>query len=109
MLVVLVSSPNPVAAVCCSSVIRVSPVPGTGWPQGTRPNPPKWVYNTGGEPQWGNQEWHYYTDRAQNVSADGRGNLAISARRERLPGMANCRHGTCDITSGRITTKGKFS
>ncbi|WP_162795185.1 glycoside hydrolase family 16 protein, partial [Nonomuraea lactucae] len=67
-----------------------------------------WVHNTGGEPQWGNEEWQYYTNRPQNVSTDGDGNLAITARREKLPGMANCAYGTCDITSGRITTKAKF-
>src|SRR5262249_37448628 len=50
----------------------------------------------------------YYTNRPQNVSTDGQGNLAITARREQLPGMANCPYGTCDITSGRITTKQKF-
>ncbi|HCT75818.1 MAG TPA: hypothetical protein DGT23_04350, partial [Micromonosporaceae bacterium] len=77
--------------------------------QGTRPSSSKWVYDTGGEPQWGNEEWQYYTNRTQNVSTDGQGNLAITARRERLPGMENCQYGTCDITSGRITTKGKFN
>lgn len=75
---------------------------------GTKPSSSKWVHDTGGEPQWGNEEWQYYTDRAQNVSTDGQGNLAISARRERLPGMENCEYGTCDVTSGRITTKGRF-
>ncbi len=75
---------------------------------GTRPNSSKWVYNTGGEPRWGNKEWQYYTNRPQNVSTDGQGNLAITARRERLPGMANCPYGTCDITSARITTMERF-
>ena len=78
-------------------------------PAGTRPSSSRWVYDLGGEPRWGNQEWQYYTDRAQNLSTDGNGNLAVTARREKLPGMENCRYGTCDITSGRITTKGKFN
>ena len=91
----------------------------TGWtltwqdefndPQGTRPSSSKWVYDTGGEPQWGNEEWQYYTNRTENVATDGQGNLKISARRERLPGMENCQYGPCDVTSGRITTKGKFN
>lgn len=76
--------------------------------QGTKPDPTKWVHDVGGEPQWGNEEWQYYTDRKENVSQDGKGNLAISARRERLPGMENCQYGPCDVTSGRITTLGKF-
>ena len=78
-------------------------------PAGTRPSASRWVYDLGGEPEWGNQEWQYYTDRAQNLSTDGSGNLAITARKETLPGMEHCRYGTCDITSGRITTKGRFN
>ena len=78
-------------------------------PAGTRPSSSRWVFNLGGEPQWGNQEWQYYTDRPQNVSSDGNGNLAITARREKLAGMQNCPYGTCDLTSGRITTKGTFN
>ncbi|MFC9998439.1 family 16 glycosylhydrolase [Nocardia sp. NPDC127526] len=78
-------------------------------PSGARPDPAKWRYDTGGEPQWGNAEWQYYTDRPENVSVDGRGNLVISARRERLPEMAGCPYGTCDITSGRITTLDRFA
>jgi len=77
-------------------------------PEGTQPSSSNWVYQTGGEPQWGNEEWQYYTDRPENVSTDGQGNLAITALREQLPGMENCLYGTCDITSGRIATKGKF-
>lgn len=77
--------------------------------RGTPPDPRKWVHDTGGEPQWGNQEWQYYTDRTGNAALDGKGRLVLTARRERLPGMSNCRYGTCDITSGRLTTKGKFA
>lgn len=76
---------------------------------GARPDPGRWVYDRGGEPQWGNREWQYYTDRPENVSLDGRGHLVISARRERLPGMAPCEDGPCDVTSGRITTLGAFA
>ncbi|MGW2373474.1 glycoside hydrolase family 16 protein [Kitasatospora sp. NPDC001683] len=76
---------------------------------GAAPDPGKWGFDRGGEPQWGNDEWQYYTDRRENVSLDGSGNLAITARRESLPGMAPCEAGTCDITSGRITTKERFA
>ncbi|MFF4735656.1 family 16 glycosylhydrolase [Streptomyces sp. NPDC001262] len=72
------------------------------------PDPAKWNFDRGAEPQWGNHEWQYYTDRHENVALDGDGHLVISARRERLPWM-HCTVGPCDITSGRITTKGKFS
>ncbi|GAA3443122.1 glycoside hydrolase family 16 protein [Planomonospora venezuelensis] len=77
--------------------------------KGARPSGSRWVHDLGGEPRWGNQEWQYYTDRAKNASLDGRGRLAVTARRERLPGMAGCLYGTCDITSARITTRGRFS
>jgi len=77
-------------------------------PAGTRPSASRWNLETGGEPQWGNEEWQYYTSRKENVSTDGAGNLVIQARKERLAGMENWQYGTCDITSGRITTKAKF-
>ncbi|MBA5220002.1 family 16 glycosylhydrolase [Streptomyces griseoaurantiacus] len=77
--------------------------------RGTPPDPHKWVHDTGGEPQWGNEEWQYYTDRTANAALDGKGRLVLTARRDQLPGMADCRYGTCDITSGRLTTKGKFA
>ncbi|MQY26938.1 glycoside hydrolase family 16 protein [Nocardia aurantia] len=76
---------------------------------GVGPDPANWGYDVGGEPQWGNHEWQYYTDRATNVALDGAGHLVISARREQLPGMAPCSDGPCDITSGRITTLGRFA
>ncbi|TDD61287.1 glycoside hydrolase family 16 protein [Kribbella antibiotica] len=78
-------------------------------PAGSGPDPGVWNFDLGGEPTWGNEEWQYFTDRPENVSTDGQGNLVISARKEQLAGMENCLYGTCDITSGRITTKGKFS
>ncbi|MGW2831640.1 glycoside hydrolase family 16 protein [Streptomyces sp. NPDC001286] len=76
---------------------------------GKAPDPDKWTHDTGGEPQWGNKEWQFYTDRPQNAATDGHGHLVITARRERLPGMDGCPDGTCDITSARLTTKGTFS
>ncbi|MCX4094895.1 family 16 glycosylhydrolase [Nocardia sp. alder85J] len=76
---------------------------------GTRPDPGNWGYDLGGEPQWGNHEWQYYTDRPANVALDGQGHLVISARREQLPGMTPCPDGPCDVTSGRITTLGHFA
>lgn len=77
-------------------------------PAGTSPDKSKWVYDLGGEPQWGNQEWQYYTNRPENIALDGGGNLAITARKEKLAGMSGCAYGSCDITSGRITTNGTF-
>ncbi|MFJ3671213.1 family 16 glycosylhydrolase [Streptomyces sp. NPDC090106] len=80
-----------------------------GGAEGTPPDPARWVHDVGGEPQWGNEEWQYYTERPSNAALDGRGHLSLTARRERLPGMADCAYGTCDITSARLTTKGLFA
>ena len=61
----------------------------------------KWTYDIGrGQNGWGNQELQYYTDRPENVSMDGEGNLVITARREFFQGA--------DFTSSRIKTKGLF-
>ncbi|MFD8996794.1 glycoside hydrolase family 16 protein [Streptomyces abikoensis] len=76
-----------------------------------RPDQAKWSFDRGGEPQWGNHEWQYYTDRPGNVSLDGHGNLAVTARHERVHEVRGkkCGFGPCDITSARLTTKGKFA
>lgn len=69
--------------------------------EGTSPNPNNWVYDIGrGQSGWGNQELQYYTDRPENVSTDGEGNLVITARSESFNGA--------NFTSARIKTQGKF-
>lgn len=71
-------------------------------PAGESPSSANWVYNIGtGDNGWGNGEFQYYTDRPQNVSKDGEGNLVITARRENFAGSP--------FTSARITTKERFS
>ncbi len=77
-------------------------------PGGNRPNGSKWSIDTGAEPKWGNQEWQRYTRRSKNVSTDGHGHLVITAWREHGK-VPECPVGSCDITSGRIKTKGHFS
>jgi beta-glucanase (GH16 family) len=67
------------------------------------PDKSKWVFDIGkgpGNDGWGNAELQYYTDRPENVSLDGNGNLAIIAKRESYAGSP--------YTSARITTKGLF-
>lgn len=66
---------------------------------GQEPSAERWTAELGGS-GWGNEELQYYTDRASNVSVDGNGNLAITARREEFGGRA--------YTSGRIITANKF-
>jgi len=67
-------------------------------PAGQLPDPNKWTFDIGTD--WGNNQLEYDTDRSENVSLDGLGNLAIVARQESFAGSA--------YTSGRITTKGLF-
>ena len=68
---------------------------------GQSPDASKWVFDIGtGGDGWGNQELQYYTDSQENISLDGNGNLAITARAETFAGSP--------FTSGRIKTKGLF-
>ncbi len=76
-------------------------------PAGSRPDPAKWVHDTGAD-GWGNHEWENYTDRPDNASLDGKGNLNITARRAPAPGT-RCAVGPCDITSARLITRGTFA
>ena len=70
-------------------------------PDGQSPDTLKWTFDIGtGNNGWGNQELQYYTDRQENVSMDGIGNLAITARRESFGGRP--------FTSARINTQGLF-
>lgn len=65
---------------------------------GQSPDSTKWTYDIGTD--WGNQQLEFDTDRPENVSTDGNGNLAIISRRESFAGSA--------FTSARITTQGLF-
>lgn len=67
-------------------------------PAGQLPNPANWVFDVGTD--WGNAQLEYDTARPDNVSLDGAGNLAITARRESYSGR--------EYTSGRINTRGLF-
>lgn len=70
--------------------------------EGQLPDAAKWTYDIGtGNGGWGNQELQYYTNRPENVSLDGKGNLVITALRENYKGSP--------FTSARITTEGKFA
>jgi len=65
---------------------------------GELPDSTKWDYDIG--TGWGNAQLEYDTDRPENVSMDGNGNLKIVAREESYMGSA--------YTSARITTKALF-
>jgi beta-glucanase (GH16 family) len=67
-------------------------------PAGQLPNAGNWRFDVGTD--WGNQQLEYDTDRPENASLDGSGNLAITARKESFQGSA--------YTSARITTQDLF-
>jgi beta-glucanase (GH16 family) len=73
-------------------------------PDGSKPDPQKWVFDVGGN-GWGNNELEYYTDRMQNASVQG-GKLVIKALREEYTGKDGV---TRHYTSARLKTKGKFA
>jgi beta-glucanase (GH16 family) len=75
-------------------------------PAGTAPDPAKWKHDIGGS-GWGNNELEYYTDSTRNAAMDGNGNLVITARKEN-PANYQCHYGTCEYTSARLLTAGKF-
>lgn len=64
---------------------------------GELPDQEVWSFDIGGG-GFGNEQLEFNTDRPENASLDGDGNLAITARREAYEGNA--------YTSARITTRG---
>ena len=64
---------------------------------GTAVDGSKWAYDSG--PNWYNGELQDYTTGTSNASLDGRGNLAIVARKEAREGR--------QYTSARLKTEGK--
>lgn len=67
-------------------------------PAGQLPDSTMWGFDVGTD--WGNAQLEYDTDRPENASLDGAGNLAIVARKESYLGRG--------YTSARLTTKGLF-
>jgi beta-glucanase (GH16 family) len=74
---------------------------------GTPPNSAKWLRETGGG-GWGNNELEYYTTSTSNAAHDGQGNMVITARRENPAGYG-CWYGSCQYTSARLNTSGRFT
>jgi beta-glucanase (GH16 family) len=62
------------------------------------PNPQWWRFDIGED--WGNAQLEYDTSRPENVSLDGQGHLAITARKETYHGR--------NYTSARINTRALF-
>lgn len=67
-------------------------------PAGQLPDTANWGFDVGTD--WGNAQLEYDTARPENVSLDGAGRLAITARQESYLSRS--------YTSGRILTRGHF-
>jgi beta-glucanase (GH16 family) len=76
-------------------------------PAGAPPDQNRWRYDIGGG-GWGNNELEYYTSSTSNSALDGNGHLVITARREN-PGGFGCWYGSCQYTSARLLTSGRFA
>ncbi|MFD4505253.1 ricin-type beta-trefoil lectin domain protein [Streptomyces sp. NPDC058457] len=66
----------------------------------------KWTLETGDNVN--NHEREYYTSGTNNAALDGQGHLVITAKKEN-PANYQCWYGTCQYTSARMNTSGKFS
>ncbi|MEU4154336.1 lectin [Streptomyces sp. NPDC026659] len=75
-------------------------------PAGSAVNSSKWTQETGDNVN--NHERQYYTSGTNNAALDGQGHLVITAKRENPAGY-QCWYGTCQYTSARLNTSGKFN
>ncbi|MEU1271605.1 RICIN domain-containing protein [Streptomyces sp. NPDC005799] len=75
-------------------------------PAGAAVDPSKWQTETGDNVN--NHERQYYTPGTRNAALDGQGHLVITARREN-PANYQCWYGTCQYTSARLNTSGRFT
>ncbi|MFE6617827.1 ricin-type beta-trefoil lectin domain protein [Streptomyces sp. NPDC057740] len=75
-------------------------------PAGASVDSAKWQIETGDNVN--NHERQYYTSGNKNAALDGQGHLVITARREN-PANYQCWYGTCQFTSARLNTAGKFT
>jgi beta-glucanase (GH16 family) len=73
-------------------------------PNGSAPDPNKWVVESGGN-GWGNNELESYTPRSKNVREEN-GNLVIEAIKEKFVGTDGVRR---EYTSARLKSEGRFS
>ena len=74
---------------------------------GSKPDPNKWGYTMG---IFNTPELEYYTDKAENASMDGNGNLAIVARKVTDPAASGlvCFGGPCEYSSAMLNSHGHF-
>ncbi len=82
-------------------------------PAGTRPNPNVWKFEIGDGALnnivgWGNSEFQYYTDSAENSFLDGAGNLVIRLQDTAPDTDLVCWYGPCAYTSARLLTQDRL-
>ncbi|MGW0998585.1 ricin-type beta-trefoil lectin domain protein [Streptomyces sp. NPDC002520] len=75
-------------------------------PSGAGVDSSKWTLETGDNVN--NHERQYYTSGTKNAALDGQGHLVITARKENPAGY-QCWYGSCQYTSARMNTAGKFN
>ncbi|MFJ9705226.1 ricin-type beta-trefoil lectin domain protein [Streptomyces sp. NPDC101234] len=75
-------------------------------PAGSAVDSSKWNSETGDNVN--NHEREYYTSGTNNAALDGQGHLVITAKKEN-PANYQCWYGTCQYTSARLNTSGKFN
>ncbi|MFE2724237.1 family 16 glycosylhydrolase [Kitasatospora sp. NPDC059327] len=75
-------------------------------PAGSAVDAGRWQTETGDNVN--NHERQYYTAGNANAALDGQGHLVITARREN-PANYQCWYGTCQYTSARLNTAGRFA
>lgn len=79
---------------------------------GTKIDKRFWTYDIGDGYGWGNNEKQYYTNKAANLSTNGKGHLVITARKldENKPGdQYRCfLYLDCLYSSAKVVTRGKL-
>lgn len=75
-------------------------------PAGTPVDTGKWQLEVGDNVN--NHERQYNTNSTRNAVHDGNGHLVITARKEN-PANYQCWYGTCEYTSARLNTAGRFT
>ncbi|MFF7970095.1 ricin-type beta-trefoil lectin domain protein [Streptomyces sp. NPDC007905] len=75
-------------------------------PAGSAVDGSKWTLETGDNIN--NHERQYYTSGTRNAALDGQGHLVITARKENPAGY-QCWYGSCQYTSARLNTAGRFN
>jgi beta-glucanase (GH16 family) len=75
-------------------------------PDGSAVDPTKWTQETGNAGWGNNHEREYYTPGTANAVIQG-GSLVITASTQGAAQL-QCQYGTCEYTSARMNTSGKF-